>query len=124
MERVRFLDHAGKKVLFLDFTNCTPDDVMEIMDECKRIVTAQPHNSVLTLSDFSGGTFTRAAVQRMKEVAVYDRPHVRRAAIVGLESMPKALYKGLLDFSARDFLAFDSNEEALAWLVQEESDAA
>ncbi len=124
MERVRFLEHAGKKVLFLDFTNCTPEDVLEIMEECRRIVTAQPYDSVLTLSDFSGGTFSRAAVQRMKEVAVYDRPHVRRAAIVGLESMPKALYKGILDFSRRDFWAFDSNEEALAWLVEEESDAA
>ena len=124
MERVRFLDYAGKQVLFLDFTNCSPDDVLDIMDECQRIVAAQPNNSVLTLSDFSGGHFSRAAVQRMKEVAAYDRPHVRRAAIVGLESMPKALYKGILDFSARDFSSFNCSEQALAWLVKEDADAA
>lgn len=118
MERVRFLDYNGNQVLLLDFTNCTPEDVFDMMDDCQRIVTAQPPGSMLTLSDYSGGQFNREAVRRMKEVAAYDRPHVKRAAVVGLQSMPDAFYKGIMNFSARDFPAFGTREEALAWLVK------
>jgi hypothetical protein len=116
--RVRFIEYQGKQVLFLDLTDCTPEDVFEAMDECQQIVTAQPPHSVLTLSDYTGGQFTREAVRRMKEVAAYDRPHVKRAAVVGLESMPVALFRGIMDFSARRFPSFKTREDALDWLVQ------
>src|SRR5260370_30134210 len=50
-----------------------------IASEVQRVVTAQPRNSVLTLSDLTGGEFRRDAITRMKEVAVFDRPYVKRA---------------------------------------------
>ena len=119
MERVRFLEYRGKQVLLLDFTDCTPDDVFDIMAETQRIVTAQPPQSLLTLSDMSGGHFNRDAVRRMKEVAAVDGPHVRRAAMVGAESLPKVFYKGIMEFSARHFPTFQTREAALDWLVEE-----
>ncbi len=120
MERVRFLEHKGRKVLLLDFNNCTEEDVIDMMQEAQKIVTSQPPLSMLTLSDYSGGHFSRAAVQDMKETAARDRPYVKREAVVGIEGMPKALYKGLRDFSTRRFPGFKNREEALAWLVEEE----
>ncbi len=120
MGRVGFLEHKGKQVLLLDFNNCTEEDVFDMMLEAQKIVTSQPPLSMLTLSDYSGGHFSRAAVLRMKETAARDRPHVRREAVVGVEDMPKVLYKALKDFSGRRFPAFKSREEALAWLVAEE----
>ena len=122
MERVRFFQHARKDILFLDYDSCTPEEIFDMMDECVRIVTSQPPNSVLSLSDFTGGQFTREAVQRMKEVAALDRPHVKRAAVVGLGSLPKVFHSAIEFFSARDFPAFSTREEALAWLVLEDEE--
>jgi len=51
----------------------------------------------------------------MKEVAVFDRPYVRRAAIVGAESLPKVFYEGLKTFSRREFPRFKTRNEALDW---------
>ncbi len=121
MERVRFVEYGGKKVLLLEYKDCRPQEIPEMMEEVRRIVTAQPPNSVLTLSDMTGGQFSREAVRRMKEVAALDRPHVKRAAIVGISSLPQVFYKGIMDFSARDFPAFNTREEALAWLVHEDA---
>ncbi len=118
MERVRFLEYKGRQVLLLDFANCTDEDVFDMMLEAQKIVTSQPEASMLTLSDYSSGHFSRAAVLRMKETAARDRPYVKREAVVGVESMPEALYKGLRDFSSRKFPAFKTREEALAWLVE------
>lgn len=64
---MRFAKYGGKQVLLLDYTNCSPEDIPEMMEQVRSIVTAQPPNSVLTLSDLTEGQFSREAVRRMKE---------------------------------------------------------
>jgi hypothetical protein len=120
MDRVRFTTHRGKEILLVDLTNCSAEEVIELLSEVQRIVTAQPRNSVLALGDLTGAEFSRAAVIRMKEVAVFDRPHVKRTAFVGAESLPQVFYQALKAFSQREFLRFETREEALDWLVREE----
>ena len=120
MDRVRFITHQGKQILFIDMTNCVSEEVMVIAKEVQRVVTSQPRNSVLTLSDLTGGEFRRDAFTRMKEVAVFDKPYVKRAALVGAQSLPKVFYEALKTFSQREFRRFKTREEAMDWLVKEE----
>jgi hypothetical protein len=120
MDRVRFITHQGKKVLLVDLTNCSAPEVLKMVGKVQGIVTAQPRKSVLTLSDFTGAQFNRAAITRMKEVAVFDRPYVKRAAFVGAASLPKVFYEALKTFSRREFPEFQTREEAMDWLVREE----
>lgn len=117
MDRVRFLEHNGRKILFLDFARCQPEDVFQVMDECKRFVTSQPEHSVLTLSDVTDGQFTKDSIQRMKEVAAYDRPYVTRAAWIGVDTIPSVVLESIKQFSLRDFRPFPSREAALDWLT-------
>jgi hypothetical protein len=121
MDRVRFITHQGKRVLLVDLTNCSANDVMKVMAEVQRIVTAQPRESTLTLGDLTGAQFSRNVITRMKEVAVFDRPYVKRSAIVGAEGLPKVFYEALRTFSRREFPRFKTREEALDWLVKEEA---
>ena len=121
MDRVRFITHQGKQILFIDVTNCAAEEVIELLTEVQRIVTAQPPKSVLTLSDLTGAQFSRSAVTRMKEVAVFDRPYVKRAAMVGAEHLPRVFYDALKTFSRREFPRFQTREEAMDWLIREEA---
>jgi hypothetical protein len=120
MDRVRFVTHRGKQILLADLTNCSAEETIEQLAEVRRVVTAQPRNSVLTLGDFAGAQFNRAAVTRMKEVAVFDRPYVKWSALVGTESLPKVFYEALKTFSQRKFRSFTAREDAMDWLVTEE----
>ena len=120
MDRVRFITHQSKQILLVDLTDCNAEEVIELLTQVQRIVTTQPRNSVLTLCDLTGAQLIRAAVTRMKEVAVFDRPYVKRAAMVGAESLPKVFYDALKTFSRREFLRFKTQEEAMDWLVRED----
>ncbi len=124
MERVRFITHRGKRVLLIDHTGSTPDEMRRTMDEVEHIVTSEPPNSLLTLSDFTGTGFDKTSADRMKVVAAKDRPHVRRAALVGAESIPDVYYHNLESFSARHFPKFKTREEALDWLTGDDTEAA
>jgi len=117
VDRVRFITHKGKQVLLLDFTNCAPEEVKSLSDEAERIITAQPHDSVLVLADFAEAQFSRDAVARIKEVTTHDRPFVKRAAWVHTGHLPKVLYDAIKTFSQREFPTFETREQALEFLV-------
>jgi hypothetical protein len=117
--RAEFITHEGKQVLVLDYTNCTPEEVALLAGEAERIITSQPHNSVLVLSDFEGAQFNRDAATRIKEVATHDRPFVKRVAWVHTGNLPKVLYDAVRTFSQREFPTFETREKALEFLVKE-----
>jgi hypothetical protein len=124
MERVRFIDHQGMQILLIDCTHCGPQELTGIFQEVQRVVTSQPPNSVLILSDFTGAEFDKKTADQMKVVATYDRAYVKRSALVGADSLPEVYYRNLVSFSARNFPIFKTREEALDWLVSEEVERA
>ena len=124
MERVRFIQHMGWEVLLIDCSNCSSDDLNETFDLAQDQIAERPEKSVLTLTDLTGAEFDKKSADHMKVVAAYNRPHVKRAALVGIETLPEVYYHNLLSFSAREFPVFKTREEALDWLIGAEAKQA
>ena len=118
-ERVRFLDHEGKQILLVDMSGCNARDVEEIARKVPDFVTAQDRASALILTDFTGASFDKDAAMAIKKSAVFDRPFVRKSALVGIESLPRPFYENLKSFSRREWATFGSRTEALAWLIKD-----
>jgi len=117
MDRMRFITHQGQRILLVDCTDCSPDEVAMIADLVPETITQEPLGSVLVLADFSRAQFTRESVERMKIAAVFDRPHLKRSAWVLTENLPKALYDSIRSFSGRQIPIFATREEAMDYLV-------
>jgi len=119
-DRIRFIEHKGKQILLVDVSHCTPVEVAKIALLVPSYVTSEPRGSVLLLADFTGAEFDRIAIDHLKESAVFDRPHLKRSAWVGIQKLPKVFYQHIKNFSQRDLPAFETREEAMDWLVSEE----
>jgi hypothetical protein len=119
-DRIRFVEHRGRQILLADLSHCTAREVEKIALLVPSYVTSEPRGSVLLLADFTGAEFDRIAIERLKESAVFDRPHLKRSAWVGIERLPKVFYEHIKTFSQRDLPAFKTREEAMDWLVSEE----
>jgi hypothetical protein len=117
MERIRFVTHRGQRILLIDYTNCTADEVAEIADDAPPIVTKEPPGSVLLLADFTGAKFDRETVEHIKVAAAIDKRHLKRDAWVLDDNLPKALYDSVRSFSARELPIFPTREAALDYLV-------
>jgi len=117
MDPIRFVTHQGQRVSLLDFTASTPDQVAELSSRVPELITQEPKGSVLVVADFSGVKFNREIVEHIKIATAIDRPHIKRAAWVLTENLPKALYDSIRSFSAREIPVFDSREKALDYLV-------
>ncbi|HUO26643.1 MAG TPA: hypothetical protein VMU61_13335 [Candidatus Aquilonibacter sp.] len=118
-DRIRFVEHKGKQILLADLSHCNAKDVEKLALLVPSYVTSEPRGSVLLLADFTGAEFDRIAVERLKESAVFDRPHVKRSAWVGIESLPKIFFEHIKNFSRRELPTFKTREEAMDWLVKE-----
>jgi hypothetical protein len=118
-DRVRFITHQGKQILLVDLSHCLAPEVEKILRELPDIVTARPRGSVLIFSDFTAASFDAEALRVMKETAVFDKPHVKKSAWIGTESLPPEFSQSLTKFSGREFPVFKSREDALAWLVKD-----
>ena len=92
MDRIRFVTQGDQRILLLDFTNCTAQEVSAIADQAPAIEAQEPSGSVLVVADFSGAEFSRNAVEHIKFATVFDRAYIKRAAWVLTGNLPKALY--------------------------------
>jgi len=116
-QRVRFIEHRGKRILLADVSGCTPEQLLECIETVPKYVTRQPEHSVLLLGDFTGTQFTRETIEKLKIAAAFDQPHVAKAAWVLSDNLPKVLLESIRTFSAREIAVFSAREEAMDYLA-------
>ncbi len=117
MDRIQFITHQNQRILLVDCTDFSVAEVSKIADELPAFVTREPKNSILLLADFTGAHFDKESVEHIKVAAVFDRPHLKRAAWVLNENLPKALFDSIRTFSQRNIAIFHSRADALDYLV-------
>src|ERR1700756_621043 len=98
-ERISFITHRDKAIMVVDLSHLEPKQILLMLEEIQRTVARHAPGSLLILSDLTGAHFDRAVATRIKEVAVRERPYVKRAAWVGVESIPKVYYENIKSFS-------------------------
>jgi len=117
MERVRFIDHQGKKILHLDFSHCKAAEVLQVIDQAKAVIVTQPPKSVMTLTDVTGTGFNSDVSESMKAFVNHNKPYVAAAAVVGVTGLKQIIFNAVVRFSGRKLSAFDTLDRAKDWLA-------
>lgn len=118
VERLRYVEHRGKRVLLADVSTCNEEQLAECIRAVPQYVTKLAEHSVLLLGDFTGAHFTKETIEQLKIAAVFDRPHVAKAAWVLSDNLHKVVLESIRNFSAREIAVFATREEALDYLAE------
>jgi hypothetical protein len=118
-ERIHFFEHRGKQILLVDLSHANAHEILLLLDYLRVVVAQHPHESVVTLGDYTGATVDHEVAMKIKEVLTLDRPFVKRTAWIGTESIPHAFMENFQNFSQRKIVTFKTREEAMDWLVKE-----
>ena len=118
MSHTGFIDHRGKQILFIDFSDCSPQQILDRIRETRPVIQSQPEASVLTLTYVRNARFDRRVTQSLKEYTRDNKPYVRAAAIVGLSGLMEIILHAIVMFTRRKFSVFDSLEDAKDWLAE------
>ena len=112
-----FIDHKGKRIFFIDFSDCNAEEILSRIESSRSIIQSQPEASVLTLTYVRNARFDRRVSQSLKEYTRDNKPFVRAAAIVGLSGLMEIILHAVVMFTRRKFSIFEDIEEAKDWLA-------
>jgi len=117
----RWIEHNGKKILYQDYANLffNTSAVKNELAGVQEIVTTQPENSVLVLSDFTNTEISGDLMPIMNQASKLTKPYIRKTAVLGVTGI-KRIFGDLLSRITGQPLVYFSNEaDALAWLTSD-----
>ena len=118
MERVGFVTHKGVSVLRVDLSApATVEENLATVERAKAIVATHPAKSLLILTCVRGTVFNTKAVEELKRYSSFNTPFVKASAVVGLSGLARIIYDAVVKVIGRSIARFDSEAEALDWLV-------
>lgn len=122
MGQCQVIEYQGKKIVEIDFQNYTfkdVDEIQAIMSEAKKIISAQPEKSVITLTNCIGLRFSPEILEIFTAFTEHNKPYVKLGAVLGISGLQKLAYNAVMKFSGRNIPIFSDRQEALDWLVQQ-----
>lgn len=121
MERVRFIEHRGTRILLSDLSGIrTTADLQRAIRLGSEIVRTQPPRSLLILVDVTDVEYNIEAFAIVQQSVADNRPFVRARAIVGLPRVATVPFEIVARISASPMARFAEREEALEWLLSHE----
>ena len=121
MSRTRFIEHKGKRILFMDFSGVTDiDEGLRYLQEAQDFVATQEKNSLRTLVDISGSRFDRRTTEGLRRLSAHNKPYVFANATVGVSGLQRMLVTTISRLTGRKLNIFDDLQQAKDWLASRE----
>ena len=118
-QRISWIAYKGEKILVSDYSNASPDEIIETAKESVAISCAQEKKSILQIVDVSGANYDQKAWQVMRQGAKETHPYSKASAVLGVEGAKKYLLSITKMVSKRNIKAFNNIEDAKEWLVSQ-----
>lgn len=119
MERIKFIQHKGAEILYLDFSGCQVTEIFPLVARAKSIIASRPPQSLLTLTNVANAQQNDAVNQQMKIFTAHNKAYVKAAAVVGIEGLKKIVLDTIVQISKRDIHPFETIEQAKNWLAEQ-----
>lgn len=120
MDRIQFINYKGKPVLIEDFSNLTPGkEFFETVSSAQKIITSQPHNSVLAVLDATNSHFDTESLAALKKFVVANSPYIQCSAVVGVTGLLHIAVNALQNVSGRKFKSFPDRDAALEYVISQ-----
>ncbi|HEX8271724.1 MAG TPA: hypothetical protein VF615_03665 [Longimicrobiaceae bacterium] len=120
MQRTRFIEHRGQRILLLDYSGIRDAaEALREIEASREVVRAQAPGSLLTLTHVRDARYNAEVIQALKALAEHNRPFVRAGAVAGMSGLHRAVFSTILLFTRRALRAFDDVEAAKDWLAEQ-----
>ena len=114
-------EYKGKKILYKDFSKnfYNAAAVQAELRQVQKIVTAQPKDSVLVLSDFRDTSIGSDLLSSMNAASAATKVYVHKTAVLGVTGMKRKLADLLTALTGQPLKYFDDMEAAKDWLAED-----
>lgn len=115
---ISFLYHKGKKIMYVDYTQCkTPKEMLAVLESVRQQYE-KTTESYLTINDFTGTYGSDEFMKKAHELGpkVFDKRTIK-SAVLGITGIKKILLQGYNLIIKHKQVPFNTKQEALEYLV-------
>jgi hypothetical protein len=124
MERVRWEEYKGKKLLFIDYSNLhanIPSEKQQVLQciQAARAATEKEKGPIRFLSYVQSSSLDKEIMASLKDFAAYTNGNgfVEKECVVGISPLQSMFVSTINLFSKAKLTVFDTLEKAKDWLV-------
>ncbi len=118
MSRIKSIVLQGKSIIVVDYAGCKEDEMLALAAQAKTAVKAEG-TLKLVISRYTNMYITPRFVRFFENETNEVKPYLKKNALIGLNEPKKIILKAFNFFMGTDFRAFDSEKEALEFLLEE-----
>lgn len=115
--RIEWNTYEKKEILRGDYTNLSGSQFARLVLGLAVHITNTGKNEILLLIDLNNSSMNKESVNACGEAGRRIKPLIKKAAILGITGLRKALLKVVILSSSLEGKAFNTEEEAKEWLV-------
>ena len=135
-KRVNYIEHKGKRMIFLDISNAKEDEIIAATDDYFKEITSnymdpkseqkdknEPFLELIDIRDSQITKKTKDVVNKMHELEHLNPNFKNKLAIVGLSAVQRMLTKVAVNFAQNlntELQVFKDLDEAKEWLIKNE----
>ena len=120
MNRTQIIDHQGKKIFFIDFSDLTSvAEIKKVILDAQKYICSQPKSSVNTLTSVEGTHFNNEIKDLFADFLKGNKPFVKASAIIGISGLKQIMFNSLMVISGRDSHSFSTLDQAKDWLTRQ-----
>ena len=116
--RNQLLDHKGKRIYYMDFSNLkTQDEISALINSSITFIRSQPSSSLLTMTNISNMHFNNEIKELFSSFVKGNKPYVKAGTVVGISGLQSIVYNALMKITGRNIKSMSSVDAAKEWLV-------
>jgi hypothetical protein len=114
--------HGGHRYLYSDYSGLGTDvdTLAREVAIAKQITLREPDASVLKLVNVADSVGTPEGVEILRQSTADTKAKIRRVAVLGVTGLKQLMAQGIARMTGQTIRYFDTEREALDWLVSEE----
>jgi hypothetical protein len=116
MHHPRFIDHRGKRILYVNLAHTSPAQHANGLEATERAILAQGGGPVLLLLDVTGAVVNHETEQIVATFMERTKARIRARAVVGASGLKRRAFDRPTWPAAQAL--FDDLEHARDWLVE------
>ncbi len=121
-ERFKIITRSNKKICISNYNNLSGNEYVDIIWETNQYCIDEYEKDkipLLLLSDVTDSLASKEVVSTFKAVAKKIKPYAKKSAIIGITTVQRILLNAVNKFSALQTKAFETEKEAIEWLVSD-----
>ncbi|WP_420315799.1 hypothetical protein [Ekhidna sp.] len=119
-DRVSWLNHNNKRILYADYSGLKGDDLMTVFKKSKQ-TQINAGKDILLIVNFTNAKANNEIVTALKQAGRELDADMKKTAVIGLAALHKIFYNGYIRVTGQGHKTktFNSVEESIDWITSD-----